>query len=62
MGFLHSSIFIPTFLFSTNRVTDHVVERTDMPDDLIKDAEGDMILEQVDIRVCITFFPGLVIY
>ena len=28
-----------------------------MPDDLIKDAEGDMILEQVDIRVCITFIP-----
>ena len=39
-----SSLFCDNF--SQNHVTDFILERTDMPDELVRDAQGEQLFEQ----------------
>nr|CAB3266622.1 protein SSUH2 homolog [Phallusia mammillata] len=43
--------FIQLTVKFTNRLSDHIVERTDMPDHLIRDVTGDVVFEQTAQRV-----------
>ena len=43
---------LPSFIFSTNRLEEHIIKRSDMPDHLVRDAEGYMMLKQIETRVC----------
>ena len=51
-----STTLLYKLYFSTNRLDEHVVERSDLPDHLIKDVPGDVLLEQVDVRVSTTCY------
>nr|XP_026695861.1 protein SSUH2 homolog isoform X2 [Ciona intestinalis] len=50
-GFGKLKQFIQLTISYSNNLSDHIIERTDMPDHLIRDVTGDVIFQQAALRV-----------
>jgi len=59
---LLSTIALFVFGFSMNIFSEHVIERTDLPKQLIKDVSGEYILDQTQPKVCYILQLACIIY
>ena len=45
--------YLKSVFFSTNHKEDHIMEKTDMPDELVRNVQGEQIFQQTLLQVLV---------